>query len=88
MLYVYGSCNVNGILQLCKHLADLDIGPGGKAAMAPRSSPTARRRRLATALRQLREAHASSLAEVSGALGWSESKLSRIETGNTGIRPA
>ncbi|TDD92247.1 helix-turn-helix domain-containing protein [Actinomadura rubrisoli] len=54
--------------------------------MAPRSSPTARRRRLATALRQLRETRKLSCAEVGRAVGWSESKVSRIETGRTGIR--
>lgn len=54
--------------------------------MAPRSSPTARRRRLATALRQLREDHQLSCAEVGKTVGWSESKVSRIETGRVGIR--
>ncbi|GGU97431.1 transcriptional regulator [Actinomadura cremea] len=54
--------------------------------MAPRSSPTARRRRLAAALRRLRETHNLSCAEVGRTLGWSESKVSRIETGRTGIR--
>jgi transcriptional regulator with XRE-family HTH domain len=54
--------------------------------MAPRSSPTARRRRLATALRQLREERSLSAAQVARTVGWSESKVSRIETGRTGIR--
>lgn len=56
--------------------------------MAPRPSPTARRRRLAAALRQLREARHLSCAEAGKAVGWSESKISRIETGRTGVRVA
>jgi transcriptional regulator with XRE-family HTH domain len=54
--------------------------------LAPRPSPTARRRRLAAALRQLREAHDLSCADAGTAVGWSESKISRIETGRVGIR--
>jgi transcriptional regulator with XRE-family HTH domain len=54
--------------------------------LAPRPSPTARRRRLAVALRQLREAHNLSCTDAGKAAGWSESKISRIETGRVGIR--
>lgn len=54
--------------------------------MAPRPSPTARRRRLAAALRQMREARQLSCAEAGQAVGWSESKVSRIETSRVGIR--
>ncbi|MEV5571276.1 helix-turn-helix transcriptional regulator [Spirillospora sp. NPDC052269] len=54
--------------------------------MAPRSSPTARRRRLASTLRDLREERELTLAEIARSLGWSESKVSRIETGRIGIR--
>lgn len=50
-----------------------------------RSSPTARRRRLATALRQLREEHNLSCTDAGKAVGWSESKISRIETGRVKI---
>ena len=53
--------------------------------MAPRSSPTARRRRLATALRQLREERNLNCTEAGKAVGWSESKVSRIETGRVKI---
>jgi transcriptional regulator with XRE-family HTH domain len=53
--------------------------------LAPRSSPTARRRRLATALRQLREEHNLSCTEAGKTVGWSESKVSRIETGQVKI---
>jgi transcriptional regulator with XRE-family HTH domain len=56
--------------------------------LAPRPSPTARRRRLAAALRQLREARHLSCAEAGKVAGWSESKISRIETGRSGVRPA
>jgi transcriptional regulator with XRE-family HTH domain len=53
--------------------------------LAPRSSPTARRRRLATALRQLREDRNLNCTEAGKAVGWSESKVSRIETGRVKI---
>ncbi len=56
--------------------------------MAPRPSPTARRRRLAAALRQMRESRDLSCADAGKAVGWSESKVSRIETGRVGIRQA
>ena len=54
--------------------------------MAPRPSPTARRRRLAAALRQMREGRQLSCADAGKAVGWSESKISRIETGRVGVR--
>jgi transcriptional regulator with XRE-family HTH domain len=54
--------------------------------LAPRPSPTARRRRLAAALRQMREARHLSCAEAGKAAGWSESKISRIETGRVRTR--
>jgi transcriptional regulator with XRE-family HTH domain len=54
--------------------------------VAPRPSPTARRRRLAAALRQMREARQLSCADAGQAVRWSESKISRIETGRVGIR--
>jgi len=54
--------------------------------VAPRPSPTARRRRLAAALRQMREARQLSCADAGKAAGWSESKISRIETGRVGVR--
>lgn len=46
------------------------------------------RRQLGAELRRLREAARRTVAEVAGELGWSESKLSRIETANTSIRSA
>ncbi|GAB3670673.1 helix-turn-helix transcriptional regulator [Actinocorallia lasiicapitis] len=51
-----------------------------------RSSPTARRRRLASALRKLREDRSLSCAEVGKRLGWSEAKVSRIETARVGVK--
>jgi transcriptional regulator with XRE-family HTH domain len=54
--------------------------------LAPRPSPTARRRRLAAALRQLREERNLSCTDAGMAAGWSESKISRIETGRVGVR--
>jgi transcriptional regulator with XRE-family HTH domain len=53
--------------------------------VSPRSSPTARRRRLATALRQMREERNLNCTEAGKAVGWSESKISRIETGRIKI---
>jgi transcriptional regulator with XRE-family HTH domain len=57
----------------------------GGATVSPRSSPTARRRQLATALRQLREERNLNCTEAGKAVGWSESKVSRIETGRVKI---
>lgn len=48
----------------------------------PRSTPTVRRRRLATALRDLREASGKTADEAASELGWSRAKLSRIEAAN------
>lgn len=52
--------------------------------VAVRPSPTTLRRQLGAELRRLRAAR--TVAEVASQLGWSESKLSRIETAHTGIR--
>ena len=49
-------------------------------------TPTAVRRQLGSELRRLRGGRRG--ADVAVALGWSESKLSRIETARTGISPA
>jgi transcriptional regulator with XRE-family HTH domain len=54
--------------------------------MATRSSPTLLRRQLAGELRRLRELAKRSVGEVAAEFGWSESKLSRIETAKSGIR--
>jgi len=52
------------------------------------ASPTVRRRRLAAELRRLRE-HADLTGDyVAAQIGWSASKLSRIENAHTGPRPA
>src|ERR1017187_2768179 len=77
------SCNSASMMQnLTK---GFDPNSGG-TALAPRPSPTARRRRLAAALRQMREARRLSCADAGKAVGWSESKISRIETGRVGVR--
>jgi transcriptional regulator with XRE-family HTH domain len=52
--------------------------------MAVKPSPTTLRRQLGAELRRLRGRR--TVAEVAGRLGWSESKLSRIETAHSGIR--
>jgi transcriptional regulator with XRE-family HTH domain len=46
------------------------------------------RRQLGAELRRLREQAQRTVAEVAKSLGWSESKLSRIETANSSIRNA
>lgn len=56
--------------------------------MATSPSPTMLRRQLGAELRRLRERAKRTVADVATDLGWSESKLSRIETANTSIRSA
>ncbi len=51
-------------------------------------SPTVRRRRLAAELRRLRERAGFTGDEVADRLGWSGSKISRIELHRTGIKLA
>jgi transcriptional regulator with XRE-family HTH domain len=51
-------------------------------------SPSVRRRRLAAELRRLREERNLTGEDVAESLGWSASKLSRIELARTGIKPA
>ena len=52
------------------------------------ASPTVRRRRLAAELRRLRERADLTGDQVATRVGWSASKLSRIENAHTGPRPA
>jgi transcriptional regulator with XRE-family HTH domain len=52
------------------------------------SVPTIRRRRLGAALRRLREASGISLEAVADELGWSTSKVSRIELAKIAVTPA
>ncbi len=51
-------------------------------------SPSVRRRRLAAELRRLREERNLTGEDVAESLGWSASKLSRIELSRTGIKAA
>jgi transcriptional regulator with XRE-family HTH domain len=61
----------------------------GKVDGVPDSaSPTVRRRRLAVELRRLRERANLTGDQVAERVGWSASKLSRIENAHTGPRPA
>jgi transcriptional regulator with XRE-family HTH domain len=53
-----------------------------------RGNPTVRRRRLAAELRRLRERTGLTGEEVAERLGWSGSKISRIELHRTGIKQA
>jgi transcriptional regulator with XRE-family HTH domain len=54
--------------------------------MVARASPTMLRRQLGAELRRLREQAKRTVADIARDLGWSESKLSRIETAHSGIR--
>lgn len=56
--------------------------------MAERDSPSVRERRLAQEMRLLREAAELHGKDVAERLGWSPSKVSRIETGRIGISAA
>jgi transcriptional regulator with XRE-family HTH domain len=56
--------------------------------MASKPSPTLLRRQLGAELRRLRERTQRTVADVAAGLGWSQSKLSRIETATIGIRGA
>jgi transcriptional regulator with XRE-family HTH domain len=49
--------------------------------------PTVRRRRLAAELRRLRDRGELTLEEAAGQLGWSITKVSRIETSRVGVQP-
>jgi transcriptional regulator with XRE-family HTH domain len=55
--------------------------------MARGQGPTVRRRRLASELRRLREAANLTIDDVAAKLECSASKVSRIETGHTGVTP-
>lgn len=55
--------------------------------MASRA-PTVRQRRLAAALRRLREQRNLTAEEIAARLDWSQSKISRIETAKIGVRPS
>ena len=50
--------------------------------------PSVRARQLAAELRRLRDAATLTGEEAAGRLGWSPSKISRIETGQTAPSPA
>jgi transcriptional regulator with XRE-family HTH domain len=52
------------------------------------ASQTIRRRRLAVELRRLRERAGLTGDEAAERLGWSDSKISRIETHRIGVKPA
>jgi transcriptional regulator with XRE-family HTH domain len=56
--------------------------------VADRRPPSVRARQLAAELRRLRDAATLTGEEAAGRLGWSPSKISRIETGTTAPGPA
>jgi transcriptional regulator with XRE-family HTH domain len=49
--------------------------------------PAVRRRKLGEELRRLRDLAGLTSEEVAGRLGWHQSKVSRIETGRSGVKP-
>lgn len=51
----------------------------------PAKPPASEQRHLAARLRRLREQRGRTLTEVAANFGWSDAKLSRIETGTTGV---
>ncbi len=55
--------------------------------MTARQSPTVRRRRLGLELRRLRETAGFTIERVAESLECSDSKISRIETGQVGATP-
>jgi transcriptional regulator with XRE-family HTH domain len=55
--------------------------------MAPSSSPTVRRRRLATELHRLRQASKMTIEHVAEALEWSSGKVSKIENARVSVMP-
>jgi transcriptional regulator with XRE-family HTH domain len=55
--------------------------------MAPSSSPTVRRRRLAAELRRLRQAAKLTIDQVADALEWSSGKVSKIENARVSVLP-
>jgi len=55
--------------------------------MAPSSSPTVRRRRLAAELRRLRRASKLTIEQVAEALEWSPGKVSKIENARVSVMP-
>src|ERR1700722_11740645 len=57
-------------------------GPGD---MAEKRAPSVRARQLAAELRRMREAATMTGDEAAKRLGWSGSKISRIETGQTAV---
>ena len=64
------------------------FGAGRRNAMSQQESPSVRERRLARELRDARLGASLAGVEVAAALGWSASKISRIETGRIGISAA
>lgn len=55
--------------------------------MAPSSSPTVRRRRLASELHRLRQATGMTIEHVADALEWSSGKVSKIENARVSVLP-
>jgi transcriptional regulator with XRE-family HTH domain len=55
--------------------------------MAPSSSPTVRRRRLAAELRRLRQASKLTIEQVAESLEWSPGKVSKIENARVSVLP-
>jgi transcriptional regulator with XRE-family HTH domain len=61
-------------------------GPEKEPGVPELGSPNVRRRQLAAELRRLRERAGFLGEEAAGRLGWSASKISRLERGQTGVK--
>lgn len=70
-----GGCLLQRFGKICQH------GRQGEVSVGQQAHRTARRRRLGTALRQLREAAGVTATEAAEAIHGGSSKISRIETG-------
>jgi transcriptional regulator with XRE-family HTH domain len=68
--------------------AQPDPSSEGVSALPDKRAPSVRARQLAAELRRLRDAATLTGEEAAAGLGWSPSKISRIETGQTAASPA
>src|SRR5882757_529775 len=62
-------------------------GPEGVRSTAMQNGPAVRRRKLGAELRSLRVGAGLTSGEAARLLGWHQSKVSRIETGTSGVKP-
>src|SRR5664279_294877 len=78
-------CNIAGHLAIASSVSARSGGSRVDPAMNQPDSPSVRERRLARELREARVGAQIAGRDVARMLGWSASKVSRIETGHIGI---